>query len=286
MLLSLQEARPAVQFLFALRFVAGSVLGVAALPGPQDLGTLGYLTSLLGWVAAIVFVYVLNGVCDIDNDSVNGVGRPLSRGALSRPDAIRAAIGFALVAMLSAVHRGPWMILAVVVILALGCAYSLPPFRFCATPFGSIAVVVLGGFVTYIAGMLAVGGRPTPQLLALALAMSCWSGFVGAITKDFSDIDGDRAAGRGVLAVRIGERRLRATVASVAVAIGVLFCLAAQAIPLLSGAAAVVLGGGLLVAYSVLTTRHSDRRDTTRLPYRIHLGVQYLTHLTVLTAPA
>ncbi len=67
--MSLSEARPSVQVMFSLRFLAGAALAAAA-------GTSGHplraVAVGLVWWLAIVSIYLFNGITDVHEDRVNG----------------------------------------------------------------------------------------------------------------------------------------------------------------------------------------------------------------------
>ncbi|MEV0177857.1 UbiA family prenyltransferase [Streptomyces sp. NPDC050625] len=277
--LFVQEARPSVQFIFLMRFLAGAVLAV-------DVRFSGLGASVLvagtGWVFATLFTYGINGVCDVHEDLVNKTGRPIARGELAPMTAAvwtwLCAAG-SVIAMLS---TGSTLLTAYdLLFLLLGYAYSAAPFQLKRTAAGASGSVLLMGLLTYAAGWTAAGRTlPTGPDLAVAGAMSLWMAAVGAVTKDFSHAAGDAAAGRrsSVTAWGDGTARLTGAVGALVVA-GIFAAVAAHRPALLGPAAGVLLGGAVAVSVLCRTTRGDEARGRT--PYRAFMVTQYLTHLAL-----
>ncbi|MGI5213954.1 UbiA family prenyltransferase [Plantactinospora sp. CA-290183] len=283
--------------MFQLRFLAGALLGVtgfAAAPGAAlSLPALaGTVLGAVAWLCVTWHIYLLNGICDQTEDRHNGSGRPLASGALPLGAARGVAAGLALVAIGVAALLSWPMVVTVVAMLALGWAYSAGPRPQKANMAGFVLVVTAGGLLTYLAGWLAVGavtgvggGEDRPSLLPLAVlagAMSLWMS-LGGMTKDLSDVSGDRAAGRRTLPVLLGDRRARVLMGSFALAVGAgLAVVAAFGVPVLRPAAGVLLAGGCAVAACLAAPASRGRRSRLRLPYRAFMTTQYAVHGAVL----
>jgi 4-hydroxybenzoate polyprenyltransferase len=278
LVLCLREARVAVQVIFLGRFLCGAALCSTGLRAPTGRLVLGGFV----WAAAILYVYLLNGVTDVAEDRVNRSSRPIASGRLSALEAGQIADGAAVLAVVGALWLGWWMTLLAGLVLALGYAYSVPPLALKRWSAAAGLVTLVAGLVTYAAGAVAADGTVTPALVVLALAMSAWMALVGAQAKDLSDIDGDRAAGRRTLAVRRGEGRARRMVAVNALVVGAVFLgLALTAAPQLRWPGLVVLAGAGLLAGSVLSGHSRGDRDRRRRPYRIFMVTQYAAHAAV-----
>ncbi len=162
----------------------------------------------LGVLAAAVLNAASNGlnqICDLENDRVNKPHRPLPSGKMTRGQ----AWGFvvltyaAALAMVAAVN---WETFAIYVIAALStAAYSAPPIRLKRHPLGSNFVIALiRGELLKVAGWAAVA-------TVLRSVEPWYIGFIyfvflsgATTTKDFADIEGDRAAGCITLPVKFG----------------------------------------------------------------------------------
>ncbi|MDH6225205.1 4-hydroxybenzoate polyprenyltransferase [Streptomyces sp. MJP52] len=283
-LLCLKETRPAVLVAFQLRYLAGVALAL----GPATVsGALPVIQAALGslaWSCAIVYTYLYNGCMDCPEDRINGSTRPIASGRLSPRTALAVARAAAVAALLLSAGAGAGTLLLCAAMLLLGHGYSAPRTAWKNNTPAAMAVVFCSGLLTYAAGPVALGVPPhTPALLLTALVMSLWMALVGAVVKDFSDIEGDTAAGRRTWAVTLGERRTGVLVAAGACLVGGGFAAgAARWTPQLLPTAGVVLTGALVLAATVLTVRAADPRERRRRPYRVFMGTQLCAHLSLI----
>ncbi len=147
----------------------------------------------------------LNQVCDIANDRINKPNRPLpSRELTIRQAWIFTVATYALaLGMVALVNRETLAIYAIAAMATV--AYSAPPIRLKRHPVGSNLIIALvrGGLLK-VAGWAAVA--------TVLTSIEPW--YIGSIyflfllgattTKDFADIEGDRAAGCITLPVKYG----------------------------------------------------------------------------------
>ena len=273
-----EEARPVVQVVFLLRFLTGLALA------ERGHGVLSWsiVAGAASWLCVTSSIYVLNGVSDLAGDRANGSTRPIASGRLPVDTALSAAAALAVAGVaLSAAVRGPATLLAVLM-LVLGWAYSMARNPLKESMPGFFVVVTVGGLLTYLAGWLSVGRWPAADLLVFGLALSLWMG-LGGSTKDLSDTEGDRAAGRRTWPVMLGERKARAAMAVSALAVGLgFFGVALPVATGLVGPAAVLLVGSLTLATVLVMSPGGRTRHHQRRPYRIFMFTQYVTHLTLL----
>jgi 4-hydroxybenzoate polyprenyltransferase len=276
--LAWEEARPVVQIVFLLRFLTGLALV------ERDAGILTWsiLAGAGSWSCVTASIYVLNGVSDVAGDRANGSTRPIASGRLPVDTALWTAVALATAGVaLSAAVRGPAALLAVLM-LALGWAYSMARNPLKKSMPGFMAVVTAGGLLTYLAGWVSVGERPNRELLVFGLAMSLWMG-LGGSTKDLSDTDGDRAAGRRTWPVILGERKARIAMAASACTLGCgFFAAATRVAPGLVASSVVVLAGSVTLVAILLTPLSSGNQWMRRRPYRMFMVTQYVAHLTLL----
>jgi 4-hydroxybenzoate polyprenyltransferase len=147
----------------------------------------------------------LNQICDLENDRINKPHRPLPSGkmALGRAWAFVAATYAAALVMVAAVNRETFAIYAIAALATV--AYSAPPIRLKRHPVGSnLIIALIRGALLKVAGWAAVS--------TVLASIEPW--YIGSIyfvfllgattTKDFADIEGDRAAGCITLPVRFG----------------------------------------------------------------------------------
>lgn len=147
----------------------------------------------------------LNQICDLENDRINKPLRPLPSGKLSRGEAWAFVVltYVAALLMVAAVNRETLAIYCVAAIATV--AYSAPPIRLKRHPVGSNLVIALvRGELLKVAGWAAVS--------TVLISIEPWYiGFIyfvfllgATTTKDFADIEGDRAAGCITLPVKYG----------------------------------------------------------------------------------
>ncbi len=147
----------------------------------------------------------LNQIYDFENDRINKPQRPLPSGRMTRWQAwIFVVLTYG--AALGLVARVNWQTFAIYLIAALSTvAYSVPPVRLKQHPFASNLVIALvrGGLLK-VAGWAAVATVLT-SIEPWYIGFIYFLFLLGATTtKDFADIEGDRAAGCITLPVRYG----------------------------------------------------------------------------------
>jgi 4-hydroxybenzoate polyprenyltransferase len=147
----------------------------------------------------------LNQICDLKNDSINKPHRPLPSGRMTTREAwmfvvVMYVTALALVAL---VNRETFAIYTAAALATV--AYSAPPIRLKRHPFGSNMIIALiRGWLLKVAGWAAVA-------TVLNSIEPWYIGFIyfvflmgATTTKDFADIEGDRAAGCITLPVKYG----------------------------------------------------------------------------------
>ena len=279
-----REARPVVQVVFQLRFMAGVVLsgGLATGTGLAAVGSI--IAGALVWLCATASVYLLNGAADVVEDRANGSRRPVAAGRLTPANACQAAAVLGIAALVGAAAQSVLLLLLTAALLVLGVAYSQPPLALKRWTGGVAVVAVLGGLLTYAAGAVA-GGRPTIVTITFAGLLSVWMAVVGALTKDLPDVFGDMVAGRRTIAVVWGARTATRLAATAAAGIGVTALLLSHLlVPQL------LIQGWLLAVGGVVVARYALLVDTTRpsalsRPYRAFMATQYVVHLSLLFSP-
>lgn len=278
LLLCLLEARPAVQGIFLLRFLAGASFSGPLLSGAAS--TSLYAGTAL-WGCVTFSIYILNGAMDVEEDRINRSARPVARRDLTVAQAVTAAAILATLGLAGALMLGmAWNVAAM---LALGWLYSGPPLYLKRWPAGLAAVAILGGLLTYHAGYTANGAAD--ELLELAVfggVMALWMGLVGQ-TKDLSDVEGDREAGRRSGPVAWGEDLARLLYSGIAFVLGGAYLVwSALYAPGLLGSAAVLMLGALGVIAVTLGPWSKGDRTKRRRPYKAFMLTQYGAHLPVL----
>jgi 4-hydroxybenzoate polyprenyltransferase len=147
----------------------------------------------------------LNQICDLENDRINKPHRPLPSGQMTFGAAWSFVVATYVVAlaMVALVNRETF---AIYVIAALATvAYSAPPIRLKRHPVGSnLIIALIRGWLLKVAGWAAVATVLT-SIEPWYIGFIYFVFLLGATTtKDFADIEGDRAAGCITFPVRYG----------------------------------------------------------------------------------
>lgn len=273
-----RESRPVVQFMFLLRFLSGAVLASGGSPDRR------LLLGAAAWWLLLTAIYLRNGVADVVEDRGNNSGRPVAAGLLDPDTAAGVARGLAVIGLVLAARHGLALLGLGAAVIGLGWAYSAGPRPLKNSVGGFLVVVIGGGALTYLAGSVAGGGSRTGALLCFALEMSLWIGLAGW-TKDLSDTDGDAAAGRRTLPVRLGYRRATVVMAVAALAVATTFLVVSvRLVTSLMPSAAITVAGAVVIAVLLSRSRDANLRPVRRRPYRVFMVTQYLAHLLVLVS--
>ena len=177
--------RADVLILSFLAFFAGRLLGKG------NFSVIFLVQSLFISLFPYNFVYTLNSITDVVEDSKNKPWRPLPSGVVSRRDAVMWLLFIAFCSIFGTVilFDGPEKFF-VFGILIFGVFYSLPPFVLKKR--GLLACFVTGLGIAYPM-MIAGGIGFLPFSLSLLLHV------LGVtMLKDLSDFEGDSLAGRKV----------------------------------------------------------------------------------------
>ncbi len=274
------EARPAVQGIFLLRFLAG-----ASFAGSLSAGGLINFPLWGGaalWVCVTISVYILNGVMDVEEDQINGSSRPVASGKLKVAQAAVTAGGLAVLSVVGSLALGSLMVGSVVVALALGWLYSGPPFYLKRSPTGWAALGIIAALITYNAGYASNGGEGDLLSFSIfAAVMALWLGIVSQ-TKDLSDIEGDKQAGRRSGPVVWGEDVARLFYSGVALCLGGGYVLSAALLaPGLLIPALVLASGAVAVAAITLGPWSRGEKSRRRRSYRMFMFTQYGANLAI-----
>ena len=207
-------ARPFTLLMPAIGMIAGGIIAWGAGPRFHSNWTASPWVVVQKIAAGALMAAILNAgsnglnqIYDLEIDRINKPRRPLPSGRLP----LRQAWGFtgitiALGLMLGWTVNWECLLLAATATLLTAC-YSVPPAR--TKRWGilaNITVAIPRGFLLPVAGWSTVKTvlMPEPWLLCLPLGLF----IVGSVTtKDFSDIEGDRAGGCKTLPVRYGVRK-------------------------------------------------------------------------------
>ena len=201
---------PVTGVLFAAAAASSSV------PAPYDvrLVALAVLSALCANAASNSW----NQAYDAEIDRVNKPERPIPSGRATVRGALALGHAAALLALaLGATHalvaREPWFLACVAGGVLATWIYSAPPLRTKRRTLGaSLTIAVPRGFLVPVAGwaVLTVPRGLEPFVLGLVPGLFVLG---AASTKDFADVEGDRAHGCRTLPVVLGPRRAARIVA-------------------------------------------------------------------------
>ncbi|GAA3343118.1 UbiA family prenyltransferase [Amorphoplanes nipponensis] len=274
------EARLQVQVIFLLRLLAGFGLGR---PAGVAFPWLRLFGSIAVWELAVLSVYLADGVMDIVEDRLNGSTRPIARGDLPRGFAAVVAVAAGVLSVLGAARLGAPYIFLVPVMVLLGYAYCSPPARLKRWSGAAGAIVVVAGLLTFAAGSAVWGPlRPTAPLIIFALVMSVWMGLVGALAKDFSDVDGDAVAGCRTTASTRHGRAVRLVVGNALVVAGGFGLAAFTIAPVLRPSSLIMMAGAWCVVFTTIAFAAAPERHRRRRPYKAFMLTQYAVHAAIL----
>jgi 4-hydroxybenzoate polyprenyltransferase len=186
---------------------------VAGVGGGAVAASGGWPESSTALVAAVCSAILLTGasnginqIADLDTDRVNCPDRPLPAGRLTVSHAwslvaVLIVLSFAVAALVNL----PYLI-CIMVTLPVTAAYSLPPLRMKRVPLlANAAIATPRGLLMVIAGWAAGGGADRREAWILG-ALAWVYVFGAATTKDFADVEGDRATGCRTLPLIWGPR--------------------------------------------------------------------------------
>ncbi len=171
-----------------------------------------FLLTLISALGCNLYIVGLNQIADIQLDKLNKPHLPLASGEMNRSTARIIITVSALVSVISAYSAG-WLMLALVLIVgALGTAYSVPPLKFKKHHFGAaFSITLVRGVLVNILMFLHFQWEIAETLefprymWPLVLFMILFS--IGiAWLKDIPDINGDRNHGIKTLAVNRGSQ--------------------------------------------------------------------------------
>ena len=171
-----------------------------------------FLLTLISAIGCNLYIVCLNQITDIELDKLNKPHLPLASGEISRSTARVIIMVSALVSVISAYSAG-WLMFALVLIVgALGTAYSVPPLKFKKHHLGAaFSITLVRGVLVNILMFLHFQWEIAETLefplymWPLVLFMILFS--IGiAWLKDIPDIKGDRNHGIETLAVNRGSR--------------------------------------------------------------------------------
>lgn len=168
--------------------------------------------SLLSALACNIYITGLNQWSDVEVDKINKPWLLIAAGVLTKAEALRIVLVCGALALLAAaVLSWPFLVL-ILIIMAIGTAYSLPPLKFKRNHvLAAGAISLVRGLLVNIGFYLHFRHEMTGDWI---LVSAIWplTVFVAAFSlgiawfKDIPDTEGDAAYAFGTLAVKSGRR--------------------------------------------------------------------------------
>ncbi|HRI60393.1 MAG TPA: homogentisate phytyltransferase [Saprospiraceae bacterium] len=170
--------------------------------------------TLLACLGANIYIVGLNQITDVAIDRVNKPRLPLASGAYSMRTAYWLIGVSVLVALLIAFSLGRYLLLTVLLSLALGTAYSLPPVRLKRFHFwAAFCIIAVRGVIVNLLLFLHFhdtinGATDIPPVIWLLTATIFVYSIVIAWFKDIPDMEGDRRFEIRTLTLQLGARNV------------------------------------------------------------------------------
>jgi homogentisate phytyltransferase/homogentisate geranylgeranyltransferase len=183
-----------------------SILGIAVITGTD--GAHDVLLTVLAGACVNLFIVGINQVEDVEIDRINKPHLPIAAGDLSLGAARWLVVACAVLPVGMGLTQGVVETAAVLVALAIGAAYSVPPLRlkrFPALAAGSISIV--RALVVNLGVCLHFTDTVPAAVWALTLFVLPFS-FAIAVLKDVPDAEGDRAHRIFTFTLRLGPERV------------------------------------------------------------------------------
>jgi chlorophyll synthase len=196
-----------------------------------------------------------NQAFDAELDRVNKPRRPIPAGLATPAQAIVLGDAFALLALGLGALASPGFLACVAVGILGTWVYSAPPLRTKRHPvLANVTIAVPRGLLVPVAGwsVLASPLDPEPWGLGAVLALFVLG---AAGTKDFADVEGDRAHGCRTLPVVLGPERAARWIAPSLVVPWLLYPVFAATGWLTAGLGRMAILGGVLCAGGLVAAR-------------------------------
>lgn len=173
------------------------------------------LRGLLALLAGNGYIVGINQIYDVGIDRVNKPFLPIAAGDLSVPGAWALVLGFSALGVgIVSTNFGPFITGLYSLGLALGAAYSVPPFRLKRFPVPAFLIIAtvrgfLLNFGVYYATRASLGLEFAwnPSIVFITLFVTVFATVI-AITKDLPDIEGDLKFNISTFATKLGVRNI------------------------------------------------------------------------------
>ncbi len=168
--------------------------------------------ALVPSLCANLYIVGLNQLEDVDIDRINKPNLPLASGEFSRKEGLLIVWVTGALALILSALQGTALWATVILSVAIGTVYSLPPFRLKRFPFwaalcifGVRGIIVNLGFFLHFQQVLGGTQRLSAEVWALTGFVILFA-FAIAIFKDMPDAEGDRQFKINTLTLRLGTQ--------------------------------------------------------------------------------
>ncbi|BAZ13580.1 UbiA prenyltransferase [Calothrix sp. NIES-4071] len=191
-----------------------SVLGLYLVAVGITNSSFNLITPLGAWVSCIcgnIYIVGLNQLEDVAIDKINKPHLPLAAGEFSQRTGQFIVALTGILALVIALFQGKYLFGMVLISLAIGTAYSLPPIRLKRYPFWAAicifsvrgAIVNLGLYLHYSWDLVQRANIPA-AVWALTLFVLVFT-FAIAIFKDIPDMEGDLQYNITTFTIQLGK---------------------------------------------------------------------------------
>lgn len=170
--------------------------------------------TILGCLGANIYIVGLNQITDVEIDRINKPYLPLASGAFSMRLGYGIIIMSVLISLALAIYLGKYMLLTVLLSLAFGTAYSLPPLRLKRFYFwAAFCIIAVRGLIVNLLLFLHFhfninSQQNIPTIVWLLTAAIFVYSIVIAWFKDIPDMEGDRQFKINTLTLRMGAKNV------------------------------------------------------------------------------
>ncbi len=170
------------------------------------------LLTLVSCLGANIYIVGLNQITDVEIDRINKPYLPLASGAFSMRTGYSIIIISVLISLIIAIYLGQYLLWTVLLSLALGTAYSLPPIRLKRFHFwAAFCIIAVRGLIVNLLLFLHFhaminGQHDIPIIIWLLTATIFIYSIIIAWFKDIPDMEGDRRFHINTLTLRLGAK--------------------------------------------------------------------------------
>lgn len=173
-----------------------------------------FCLTLLACLGANIYIVGLNQITDVEIDRINKPFLPLASGAYSMRTAYWIIGISVLISLIIAVVLGRYLLLTVLLSLALGTAYSLPPLRLKRFHFwAAFCIIAVRGVIVNLLLFLHFhytinAASNIPAVVWMLTASIFIYSIAIAWFKDVPDMEGDRRFQIRTLSLQLGARNV------------------------------------------------------------------------------